>query len=387
MMKSLSTYILLFALLFCSQTGAEAQKPRKKKLLPKPAAKEDPTAKRLADKLAYTEKTLVFDSLVTNTYSDLALPHHLGSVTSYARVFGKQAPDTWRAYLNEFKDYCVFSQADSTGNLQLYTTHLIGTTWTKPSRIKDFDGMFTDITCPYVSEDGSTLYFAAKGPEGLGGYDIYRTNYDTEDNRYMEPQSLGLPFNSTANDYYCITSETDSLTWLVTDRRQPSGKQCIYYCLTRQPRLDYNADGLTTQQLLSLAEIQRIDQTWALWDKKTDRPHAQARLNALNKQQTSRQTQTMHFWVNDRTVYSSPTQFRSHASRELYTQLQAMQQEANSKRLQLDTLRQKYDAGSAATRQALKAEITRTERQVEQLDITIAQTEKRIRNNENQSLK
>ena len=95
----------------------------------------------------------------------------------------------------------------------------------------------------------------------------------------------------------------------------------------------------------------------------------------------------MHFWVNDRTVYSSPTQFRSHASRELYTQLLAMQQEANSKRLQLDTLRQKYDAGSAATRQALKAEITRTERQVEQLDITIAQTEKRIRNNENQSLK
>lgn len=381
--------LLIFALCLGFFTNASAQKTRKKKAQPQPVAisKEDAAAKKLAEKLPFTEKILVVDSIVTDMNADLTLPRHLGTLTSYGKAFGKESPDTWRAYVNDFRDYCVFSRPDSTGHMRLYTTHLIGKTWSTPQRIKDFDALFTDITCPYMSEDGTTLYFAGKSEDGLGGYDIYRSNYDTEEKIYMEPQSLGLPFNSTGNDYYCITSESDSLTWLVTDRRQPEGKACVYLCVTEQPRLDYTSDHLTHDQLLALAELRHIKDTWSLWKDKSGRQHAIARLENIKGKQSEGEEQIEPFFINDRVSYTSSSQFRSNASRQLYGQWLQMQQESKRKKAQLETLRSQYEAASASGKKNLSADILKTERQVEQLDITIAQTEKRIRNNENQSLK
>lgn len=380
--------IIILALFLGFGIQVQAQKMRKKKPMPKPAVtKADTEAKLLADKLPYTEKILAFDSIVTDKNSTLILPKHLGKVTTYSNVFHHDAPATWRAYVNEFQDYCLFSKPDSLGHMRLYDTHLIGKQWTKPRKITDFDDLFTDITCPYLSEDGTSLFFAAKGDDGLGGYDIYRSSYDTDGKKYMEPQSLGLPFNSTANDYYCITSETDSLTWLVTDRRQPEGKVCIYYCVTRQPRADYNSDNLTQKQLLALAELQSTKDTWNLWDKKADRQLAVRRLADINSHNAAEHSNGERFIVNDKLTYTSAQQFHSSASRELYAQLIALQQDASQRKSKLSALREQYEAASAVGKRQLTQEILKAERQVEQLETTIRQTEKRLRNNENQSLK
>ena len=387
-MKFNKSFIIIITLFLGFGIDIQAQKARKKKPMPKPVvAKADAEAKLLADKLPYTEKILAFDSIVTDKNKTLALPKHLGKVTTYSDVFHRDTPATWRAYVNEFQDYCLFSKPDSLGHMQLYDTHLIGKQWTAPQRITDFDDLFTDITCPYLSEDGTSLFFAAKGDDGLGGYDIYRSSYDTDDKKYMEPQSLGLPFNSTANDYYCITSETDSLTWLVTDRRQPEGKVCIYYCVTRQPRADYGTDDLTQKQLLALAEMQSIKDTWSLWDRKADRQQAARRLADINSHNTPETNRAEKFMVNDKVAYTSAQQFHSSASRELYAQLVGMQNNADRLSTQLSSLREQYEASSATEKRRLTPEIVKIERQVEQLETTIRQTEKRLRNNENQSLK
>lgn len=387
-MKFNKSFIIIIALILGFSLNIQAQKTRKKKPVAKPAVtKTDAEAKLLADKLPYTEKILAFDSIVTDKDKTFALPKHLGKVTTYSDVFHRDAPDTWRAYVNEFQDYCLFSKPDSAGHMRLYDTHLIGKQWTAPQRITDFDDLFTDVTCPYLSEDGTSLFFAAKGDDGLGGYDIYRSSYDTDDKKYMEPQSLGLPFNSTANDYYCITSETDTLTWLVTDRRQPEGKVCIYYCVTRQPRADYNSDGLTQKQLLALAELQSIKDTWNLWGRKTDRQQAAHRLADINSHNVTERGKTEGFIVNDKLTYTSAQQFHSSASRELYMQLIGIKRNADRLSTQLSSLREQYEASSATAKRRLTPEILKVERQVEQLETTIRQTEKRLRNNENQSLK
>lgn len=387
-MKFNKPFIIFIALILGFGINIQAQKTRKKKPMPKLAVtKADAEAKLLADKLPYTEKILAFDSIVTDKNKTFALPKHLGKVTTYSDVFHRDAPDIWRAYINEFQDYCLFSKPDSSGHMRLYDTHLIGKQWTAPQRITDFDDQFTDITCPYLSEDGTSLFFAAKGDDGLGGYDIYRSSYNTDDKKYMEPQSLGLPFNSTANDYYCITSETDTLTWLVTDRRQPEGKVCIYYCVTRQPRADYNSDDLTQKQLLALAELHSIKDTWNLWDIRADRQQAAHRLADINSHNATEQGKTERFIVNDKLTYTSALQFHSSASRELYVQLIGIQRNADRLSTQLSSLREQYEASSAAEKRRLAPEILKAERQVEQLETIVRQTEKRLRNNENQSLK
>ena len=45
------------------------------------------------------------------------------------------------------------------------------------------------------------------------------------------PDNYGLPYNSTANDYFLAIDERNNLGWLVSDRYQPEDKVCIlYFC-------------------------------------------------------------------------------------------------------------------------------------------------------------
>ena len=47
--------------------------------------------------------------------------------------------------------------------------------------------------------DGVTIYYASDG-EGLGGYDIFVTRYNTNTDTYLVPENVGMPFNSPYND-------------------------------------------------------------------------------------------------------------------------------------------------------------------------------------------
>ena len=80
-----------------------------------------------------------------------------------------------------------------------------------------------------MQADGVTLYFAAESDDGLGGLDLYVTRFNQETGKYVRPENLGLPYNSPANDYLFATDETAGVALLVTDRRQPADKVCLYW--------------------------------------------------------------------------------------------------------------------------------------------------------------
>ena len=71
---------------------------------------------------------------------------------------------------------------------------------------------------PYMLSDGVTLYFASKDTNGLGGYDIYVTRYNTHTNTYTTPENLGFPYNSSANDYLMVIDELQQVGYFATDR-------------------------------------------------------------------------------------------------------------------------------------------------------------------------
>lgn len=58
--------------------------------------------------------------------------------------------------------------------------------------------------------DGVTIYYASDG-EGLGGYDIFVTRYNTNTDTYLVPENVGMPFNSPYNDYMYVID--DSIIW------------------------------------------------------------------------------------------------------------------------------------------------------------------------------
>jgi len=70
---------------------------------------------------------------------------------------------------------------------------------------------------PYEMSDGVTLYFGSNGHGSIGGYDIFMTRYNSEVFDYSEPQNVGMPYNSLANDYLMMVDDINGITLWATD--------------------------------------------------------------------------------------------------------------------------------------------------------------------------
>lgn len=71
---------------------------------------------------------------------------------------------------------------------------------------------------PFLTSDGITFYFSSDRPGGLGGYDIFRTQYNSDTHDYRQCENIGFPFNSPANDYMFAVDEENHVAYFATDR-------------------------------------------------------------------------------------------------------------------------------------------------------------------------
>jgi len=59
-----------------------------------------------------------------------------------------------------------------------------------------------DDDSPFLAADGKTLYFSSSGHKGYGGYDIFRSVYDSLSQEWSEPENLGYPVNTPDDEIY-----------------------------------------------------------------------------------------------------------------------------------------------------------------------------------------
>jgi hypothetical protein len=65
-----------------------------------------------------------------------------------------------------------------------------------------------DEISPYFDKSKKTLYFSSNGHPTIGGFDIFRSKETTSD--WSNPENLGFPYNSSADDYYFIKNESNT---------------------------------------------------------------------------------------------------------------------------------------------------------------------------------
>lgn len=53
---------------------------------------------------------------------------------------------------------------------------------------------------PYLSTDGVTLYFSSEGHNTMGGFDLFKSIWNPEENTWTKAENLGYPLNTTDND-------------------------------------------------------------------------------------------------------------------------------------------------------------------------------------------
>lgn len=100
-------------------------------------------------------------------------------------------------------------------------------TWGNPKSLgKTINSRF-DEDSPYLSADG-TLYFASRGHNSMGGYDIFASKYDSVARRWARPENLGSPINTPDDDTYYRLAPDGSYAYLSSYRIGGYGEKDIY---------------------------------------------------------------------------------------------------------------------------------------------------------------
>ena len=374
------TLILLLPL------SMSAQK-KKKRVGKKPAVeipKEDP---RISNMREMTQQIIIVDSIVTDKNQflpHLRVSHESGTVMSPRQFLNKSQDDSTSVFVNEMGNKAYFSLPDDSLRQQLYTIDKLGGEWSRPMALQGISDGINEAAYPFMLTDGITFYFAGKGEESIGGYDIFFTRYDSHTSRFLKPENLGMPFNSEANDYMYAIDEYNRIGYFVSERHQPEGKVCIYIFVPSDSRKTYDLSAYTEQQMRGFADISRIADTWG--DGK-ERQAALARLKNLRA--AGKDTQTAKtadsdqlLVISDALTYSSAKDFRSREAAALYEQLVTARKQLSTINKELDSARDDFAKANASDREGLKKEILLAEKEVLQLAERVKTLEKQARNTE-----
>jgi outer membrane protein OmpA-like peptidoglycan-associated protein/tetratricopeptide (TPR) repeat protein len=115
------------------------------------------------------------------------------------------------------------------GTLDIYySTRQPGGDWGPAKSIGNAINTQYDDDSPYLSRDGKTLYFSSRGHNTMGGYDIFKSEWDSVGNKWGRPENMGYPINTPDDDTYYRLSPDGSYAYLSSYRIGGYGEKDIY---------------------------------------------------------------------------------------------------------------------------------------------------------------
>ena len=266
-------------------------------------------------------------------------------------------------YENEMGNKRLLSE-EKDSLMQLYTQEKLLDGWGEKIAVESLNDS-CNVNFPFLMGDGTTLYYASDGEGTLGGYDIFVTRYDSEDNTYLRPSNIGMPFNSTSNDYLYAVDEFNNLGWFVTDRNQPTDTVCVYVFVPNESKETYNYEATDPQVIMDAATLRSIQTTWTDEEQVRD---ARQRLAALKygKEKEVKKTD-FQFIVDDSATYTVWEDFRSKEAQNMYRQLVQKEKDLNQLQTNLAQKREQFATENGLGRKKLEPSILDLEKRIPQL--------------------
>jgi hypothetical protein len=136
--------------------------------------------------------------------------------------------------------------------------------WSEPELLPSIINTKYDDAFPYLRSDDLTLYFASKGHNSMGGYDILKSEYDTSKSQWTEPINMDFPINTPYDDYLYISDNNDEYAYFVSNRETADDKITIYKILIDkfpEKRQIENLDEIKAKSLLQISPLAIVDET------------------------------------------------------------------------------------------------------------------------------
>lgn len=115
------------------------------------------------------------------------------------------------------------------GGLDIFMSkRLPGGEWSIPVNLGPTINTQYDEMYPVISHDGKTLYFASQGHKSMGGYDVYKSEWNDQFSRWERPENLGYPLNTTMDDFTFCPTDNPRHGYVAQLRREGLGDLDLY---------------------------------------------------------------------------------------------------------------------------------------------------------------
>ncbi|PWH86452.1 tetratricopeptide repeat protein [Brumimicrobium oceani] len=133
-------------------------------------------------------------------------------IDTLGRIINSENANTTMPFIGEWIGsevlFFVSDREGGRGGMDLWYSFIKdGNQYEKPINIRTLNTVDNELS-PFWDAENQTLYFSSSWYNGFGGYDVFKSTYNTA---FSEPENLMEPINSPANDlYYFETSKGDS---------------------------------------------------------------------------------------------------------------------------------------------------------------------------------
>ena len=128
------------------------------------------------------------------------------------------------------------------GGLDLYKSRLKNGRWSTPKNLGPSINSSFDETTPFLSRNGTTLYFSTNDSQkSIGGLDVVRSVYLEEAQKWSEPENLGFPVNSPADDAHFILANDGFTAFYSSAKKDGFGQRDLYIAYFTKYRKEMEA--------------------------------------------------------------------------------------------------------------------------------------------------
>ncbi len=179
----------------------------------------------------------------------------------------KKKKDKSIIYLPKSNDQLYYAGYGEKGdNKDIYSVKkLPNGDWSKPESLGAPVNTEFDEDYPFLHPNGTVLYFASKGHNSMGGYDLFKSELDPSTNKWKEPVNLEFPINSPDDDILFVTDSLEKIAFLSSDRQSPWGKVDVFKILTEKRQAEFAVISGTvlkkdpSQSILSKIKVKNIE--------------------------------------------------------------------------------------------------------------------------------
>ena len=121
------------------------------------------------------------------------------------------------------------SYGNNGDNKDIYTRkRLPDGSWSLEQKVKGEINTEYDEDFPYLHPNGRYLYFSSKGHNSMGGYDIFRSKYDPENDDFGKPVNLDFAISSADDDFLYVVDSLNKYAYFASTRESEIGKVNVY---------------------------------------------------------------------------------------------------------------------------------------------------------------